>query len=81
MRFLANENFPFEELLRRLRAAGHDVVSVGETMQGSKDEEVLSLAAREERVILTFDRDYGGSTPTGEAWSLLEGWSICVSCR
>jgi len=28
-------------------------------MPGTKDEEILSLAAREGRVLLTFDRDYG----------------------
>lgn len=58
MRFLANENFPIDSV-RRLREAGHDVVSVGEDIPGAKDEEVLSLAAREDRVLLTFDRDYG----------------------
>jgi predicted nuclease of predicted toxin-antitoxin system len=58
MRFLANENFPAESVAR-LRKAHHDVISVGETMPGVEDEEVLSLAAREGRVLLTFDRDYG----------------------
>lgn len=58
MRFLANENFPTASV-RRLRAAGHDVVAAIETDPGAKDPVVLSLAARERRVLLTFDRDYG----------------------
>jgi predicted nuclease of predicted toxin-antitoxin system len=58
MRFLANENFPLASV-RRLREAQHDVVSVAETSPGIKDEEILSLAARESRALLTFDRDYG----------------------
>jgi predicted nuclease of predicted toxin-antitoxin system len=57
MRFLANESFPLESV-RRLRDAQHDVFSVGESMPGIKDEQVLSLAARESRVLLAFDRDY-----------------------
>jgi predicted nuclease of predicted toxin-antitoxin system len=58
MRFLANENFPLESV-RSLRAAGHDVAAVIEDSPGAKDHEVLARAAREERIILTFDRDYG----------------------
>lgn len=58
MRFLANENFPLESV-RRLRSQQHDVLAVAESMPGSRDEQVLSLAARDGRVLLTFDRDYG----------------------
>jgi predicted nuclease of predicted toxin-antitoxin system len=58
MRLLANENIPVESI-RRLREEGHDVLSAAETLLGSRDEEVLSLAAREARILLTFDRDYG----------------------
>ena len=58
MRFLANENFPLESV-RRLREARHEVLFAGESMPGTKDEEVLALAAREGRILLTFDRDYG----------------------
>jgi len=58
MQFLANENFPLASV-RRLRSAGHDVAAVIEDSPGDKDHEVLARAAREERIILTFDRDYG----------------------
>src|SRR5437763_10183392 len=58
MRLLANENLPIASV-RRLREKGHDVFAVAESMPASKDEGVLSLAAQEGRILLTFDRDYG----------------------
>jgi predicted nuclease of predicted toxin-antitoxin system len=58
MRFLANENFPLPSV-RLLRQAGYNVASVTEDSPGIEDTEVLTRAADEQRVILTFDRDYG----------------------
>jgi len=58
MDFLANENIPIKSI-RILRIAGYNVVSVGEETAGAKDQDVLSRAHSENRVILTFDRDYG----------------------
>lgn len=58
MQFLANENFPLTSV-RRLRESGYDVVYIREDSPGVEDEVVLTRAAREDRIILTFDRDYG----------------------
>jgi predicted nuclease of predicted toxin-antitoxin system len=58
MRFLANENFPLQSV-RILRQADLEVASVTEDSPGIEDAEVLARAADEQRVILTFDRDYG----------------------
>jgi len=58
MRFLANENFP-GAAVRALEAAGHDVVWVGIAAPGVSDPDVLAWAAREERILLTFDKDFG----------------------
>jgi predicted nuclease of predicted toxin-antitoxin system len=58
MDFLANENFPVLSI-RLLRNAGHNVASVIEDTPGAKDTDVLKRAHAENRVILTFDRDYG----------------------
>lgn len=55
---LANENFP-APAIRKLRAAGVDVVAVSEIMPAVSDKEVLEFARREQRWIVTFDRDYG----------------------
>lgn len=58
MNFLANENFPGTSI-QILRGAGQDVASVIEDMPGIKDFNVLKRAYEENRIILTFDRDYG----------------------
>ena len=42
-----------------LRQAGYDVASMTEDLPGKEDPEVLTRATNEQRVILTFDRDYG----------------------
>jgi hypothetical protein len=58
MRFLANENFP-GTAVAALEQAGHDVVWVRSTAPGITDSEVLGWAAREGRILLTFDKDFG----------------------
>jgi len=58
MRILANENFP-GPVVRALRARGHDVVWVRETMRGATDREVLARAQADRRLLLTFDKDFG----------------------
>jgi predicted nuclease of predicted toxin-antitoxin system len=58
MRFLANENFP-GAAVAALRAAGNDVVWIGTEAPGIRDQEVLSWAARDERILITFDKDFG----------------------
>lgn len=58
MRFLANENIP-AVAVAALQAAGHDVVWVAVASPGSDDHQVLSQAAVERRLILTFDKDFG----------------------
>jgi predicted nuclease of predicted toxin-antitoxin system len=71
MDFLANENFPLVSV-SRLRQEGHDVAAVIEDSPGAKDQDILIQANQEQRIILTFDRDYGEliyrlmlSTPKG----------------
>ena len=58
MRFLADENVPLAsaDYLARL---GHDVRSVTREGMGSPDAVVLARAEREQRIVLTFDRDFG----------------------
>ena len=58
MKFLANENFPKASVLL-LRQNGFDIVSIGVENFGITDVEVIDFSNREERTILTFDRDYG----------------------
>ena len=58
MRLLANENFPLPGILL-LRSLGYDITSIGEDYPGISDEYVMNIAITEQRIILTFDRDYG----------------------
>jgi predicted nuclease of predicted toxin-antitoxin system len=58
MRFLADENFP-RAAVDALARAGYDVVWIGAIASGMPDAEVFRWAARESRIILTFDKDFG----------------------
>jgi len=58
MRFLANENFPLASV-NLLRQAGYEIAAVIQDSPGVKDSEVLTRAVNEQRIVLTFDRDYG----------------------
>jgi len=58
LRILANENFPGPAICA-LRQHGHDVASVKELMRGSSDHAVLERAQAEQRLIVTFDKDFG----------------------
>jgi len=58
MRFLADENCDFA-VVRALRANGYDVLSVSDISPRAEDFEVVKLAVREERILLTEDKDFG----------------------
>ncbi|RMI24943.1 MAG: hypothetical protein D6681_01715 [Calditrichaeota bacterium] len=58
MRFLANENFPLVSV-NLLREAGYEVAAVIQDSPGARDSEVLQRAVTGQRIVLTFDRDYG----------------------
>lgn len=58
MRILANENFP-EDAVVALRQAGHNVAWIRSDAPGSTDQEVLLRAQAEDRLLITFDKDFG----------------------
>ena len=58
MRFLPDENFP-RIAIAALETAGHDVALVRTIVLGSTDPQVLAIAIRERRILLTFDKDFG----------------------
>ena len=58
MRLLANENFP-GAAVAALRNAGHDVLWVRTESPGATDRAVLHAAQSQERILLTFDKDFG----------------------
>lgn len=59
MRITADENVD-APLIRWLRDSGNDVLSVAEACSGIDDESVLREAFEQQRIVLTFDRDFGG---------------------
>ncbi|HUI56879.1 MAG TPA: DUF5615 family PIN-like protein [Bryobacteraceae bacterium] len=58
MKFLAGENFP-RPALEALRKAGWDVFSIAQSCPGVSDDEIIALCADQQRVLLTFDKDFG----------------------
>jgi predicted nuclease of predicted toxin-antitoxin system len=58
MRFVVDE-CTGPAVARWLREAGHDVYSVYDEARGLDDGSVLELAARENRILLTNDTDFG----------------------
>lgn len=58
MRLLANENFPGPAVVA-LRDAGHDVCWVRTDMRGAKDSVILHQAQQKQRIVVTFDKDFG----------------------
>ena len=58
MRLMANENLAVD-MVAGLRAAGHDVISVGESYPGMRDEDVLRTAHAQGRIVTTHDKRFG----------------------
>ena len=58
MHLLANENFP-AVAVEALRSRGHDVLWIRTDAPGSSDQDVLARAITEDRILLTFDKDFG----------------------
>jgi predicted nuclease of predicted toxin-antitoxin system len=55
---LADESCDFA-VVRALRTEGYDVLAVGEVTERSDDRELIELAYREQRILLTEDKDFG----------------------
>ena len=58
MKLLANENIPLASVLY-LKGKGFDIRAIGSDDPGISDQQIIQLAIREQRTIVTFDRDYG----------------------
>ena len=56
--FLADENFPLDAVVA-LRTAGFDVSWIMTDSPGVDDITVLAQAQPEDRILLTFDKDFG----------------------
>src|SRR5919202_1767363 len=58
LRFLADESCDFA-VVRALRTDGYDVQAVSEVMPHADDRAVIEQASREQRILLTEDKDFG----------------------
>jgi predicted nuclease of predicted toxin-antitoxin system len=57
LRFLADESCD-HAVVRALRQESHDVLAISEFASQSSDDDVLAMALREERILLTEDKDF-----------------------
>ncbi len=64
MQILADENIP-RSTVQTLRESGHDVLWIREASPGITDPEVMHIAVDEQRIIVTFDKDFGELAVTG----------------
>jgi predicted nuclease of predicted toxin-antitoxin system len=58
MKFIADEGID-STLVKMLRNEGFDVLYFAETDSGTDDEVILDLANRENRILITKDKDFG----------------------
>jgi predicted nuclease of predicted toxin-antitoxin system len=58
IRFLADESCDFI-IVKTLRSADYDVLSVAESFPSASDQQVLQHAVKEDRILLTEDKDFG----------------------
>jgi len=58
LKFLANENIPFSSITY-LKSVGFDIKAIGIDNPSISDEQVIDIAIKENRTIVTYDKDYG----------------------
>jgi predicted nuclease of predicted toxin-antitoxin system len=58
IQLIADENIP-KETLGILKKQGVDIISVTDFAFGLSDEEILDLARKNRKIIVTFDKDFG----------------------
>lgn len=58
MKWLADENFPFPSF-RYLLDQGMDIIHASNDFPSIMDERIVEIAREENRILLTFDRDFG----------------------
>ena len=58
IKFLADESCDFI-VVRTLRSANYDVLSVAESFPSISDQQVLQHAIKKDRILLTEDKDFG----------------------
>ena len=81
MKWLADENFPFPAF-RILELKGFDIKHIGLENPSVEDVSVIQIALAENRIILTFDSDFGelvfrhGYAPPGVIYFRLTSYQL-----
>jgi predicted nuclease of predicted toxin-antitoxin system len=57
-RFIADENIP-KETVELLKKKGVNITAVSDVSPGLSDEAILDLGNKDQRIVITFDRDFG----------------------
>ena len=65
MKILADENIP-RTTVQKLRESGHDVLWIRESAPGIADDAIMRIAVDDQRIIITFDKDFGELAVTGQ---------------
>jgi predicted nuclease of predicted toxin-antitoxin system len=65
MRILADENIP-GKAVQGLREGSHDALWIRENSPGINDPEIMRIAVDEQRIIVTFDKDFGELAVIGQ---------------
>ncbi len=58
MTFIADKSLD-APIIKRLRKDGYSIISISELAPGISDDEVLEIANRESRILITADKDFG----------------------
>lgn len=58
MKFIANENLP-RKTVESLKNRGIDILSIKNYGYGLEDEDVIKIATKEHRILITLDKDFG----------------------
>lgn len=58
MKFIADENLG-TKVPKFLRNKGIDIIAIADFAWGKSDPDILSIANKEERVLITLDKDFG----------------------
>jgi predicted nuclease of predicted toxin-antitoxin system len=68
MRILANENL-HTEIVQGLREANHEILFVPDLgLAGHKDREILEYSEKNDLIIISGDKDFGGLIEFGPLW-------------
>jgi predicted nuclease of predicted toxin-antitoxin system len=68
MRFLTDENI-HADVIRKLRQANYDVFSVQDVgLSGHKDHEILEYSEKQDLILISGDKDFGGLIKFGTLW-------------